>query len=160
MEVVLDSTPFYAESGGQVGDHGLLVANAAGGQQSALLTVEDVSKAAAGRLFVHKAELQNGTLRVGDEIKAEVDSALRARIRAHHTATHLLQSALKRVLSADTCQQGSMVSGERLRFDFNLARPMTAAEVAEVGGCAAGAGAGAVAAQFGRLAASCIGTKC
>jgi alanyl-tRNA synthetase len=137
VEVVLDSTPFYAESGGQVGDHGLLSSSTAGGQQAALLTVEDVSKAAAGRLFVHKAELQSGTLRVGDEIRAEVDPALRARIRAHHTATHLLQSALKRVLGADTCQQGSMVSGERLRFDFNLARPMTPAEVAEVGGAGA-----------------------
>jgi alanyl-tRNA synthetase len=137
VEVVLDSTPFYAESGGQVGDHGLLVASAAGGQQAALLTVEEVSKAAAGRLFVHKAELQSGTLRVGHEVRAEVDAALRARIKSHHTATHLLQSALKRVVGADTCQQGSMVSGERLRFDFNLARPMTTAEVAEVGGWAA-----------------------
>ncbi|KAJ9522486.1 hypothetical protein QJQ45_008228 [Haematococcus lacustris] len=131
VEVVLDTTPFYAESGGQVGDRGLLQ----GPQGPGLLVmVEDVKKAAGGRLFVHSGEVQAGRLAVGDMVSAVVDEALRRQVRAHHTATHLLQSALRRVLGPDTCQQGSLVDGQRLRFDFNLPRPMTPAEVEQVEG--------------------------
>ncbi|KAJ9522304.1 hypothetical protein QJQ45_008130 [Haematococcus lacustris] len=131
VEVVLDATPFYAESGGQVGDRGLLQ----GPQGPGLLVmVEDVKKAAGGRLFVHSGEVQAGRLAVGDMVSAVVDEALRRQVRAHHTATHLLQSALRRVLGPDTCQQGSLVDGQRLRFDFNLPRPMTPAEVEQVEG--------------------------
>lgn len=148
VEVLLDRTPFYAESGGQVGDIGLLQAVAASGGSSsgsgdgdgastsggggALLSVSDVQKAAGGRLFVHSAEVTSGALRVGDAVSAHVDASARRRVAAHHTATHLLQSALKRVLGPDTCQQGSLVTPDRLRFDFNLGRPMTPAEVASV----------------------------
>ncbi|GFH27296.1 alanyl-tRNA synthetase, partial [Haematococcus lacustris] len=111
VEVVLDATPFYAESGGQVGDRGLLQ----GPQGPGLLVmVEDVKKAAGGRLFVHSGEVQAGRLAVGDMVSAVVDEALRRQVRAHHTATHLLQSALRRVLGPDTCQQGSLVDGQRL----------------------------------------------
>jgi len=129
VEVLLDNTPFYAESGGQVGDHGLIRVV---GDAETLLLVGDVKKAAGGALFVHTAEVQAGSLRVGQQVTAEVDPVLRRRISAHHTATHLLQSALKRVLGPDTCQQGSLVTFDRLRFDFNLPRPMTPSEVSEV----------------------------
>jgi alanyl-tRNA synthetase len=112
VEVVLDSTPFYAESGGQVGDTGLL---AAVDDDTTVLQVSDVQKAAAGQLFVHRATVQGGSLRIGQAVTAQVDQQLRRRIRAHHTATHLLQSALKTVLGPDTCQQGSLVNGQRLR---------------------------------------------
>ena len=147
VEVLLDRTPFYAESGGQVGDRGLLVASSSGsgsgsgdsasngsgsGSSTALLEVRDVQKAAGGRLFVHSATVQSGVLRAGDAVTARVDAATRRRVRAHHTATHLLQSALKQVLGPDTCQQGSLVNADRLRFDFNLGRPMAPAEVAAV----------------------------
>ncbi|GBF88584.1 alanine-tRNA ligase [Raphidocelis subcapitata] len=141
VDVLLDRTPFYAESGGQVGDRGLLQAapgqsgaaqGSPGQSGAALLEVTDVQKAAGGRLFVHSATVASGALRVGDAVSARVDERLRRRVRAHHTATHLLQSALKRVLGPDTCQQGSLVTADRLRFDFNLGRPMTPAEVAAV----------------------------
>ncbi|PNW79843.1 hypothetical protein CHLRE_08g368900v5 [Chlamydomonas reinhardtii] len=130
-EVLLDSTPFYAESGGQVGDMGVLTAHGSG-EAAAELSVSDCQKAAGGSVFVHTCEVKAGQLRVGDQVTALVDEDLRRRVRAHHTATHLLQSALKAVLGPDTCQQGSLCNFQRLRFDFNLARGMTAAEVAEV----------------------------
>jgi len=129
LSVVLDSTPFYAESGGQVGDIGMM--RTAGG---AVLLVSDVTKAGGGNLFVHTCRLAAGTLSVEDEVVAEVDETFRRRVRAHHTATHLLQSALKRVLGDGTSQQGSLVDAERLRFDFNLPRGMTDEEVQQVEG--------------------------
>ncbi|KAI8465029.1 MAG: tRNA synthetases class II (A)-domain-containing protein [Monoraphidium minutum] len=145
VDVLLDRTPFYAESGGQAADAGLLQARPPGGPTSdaptsdndaapggALLEVADVQKAAGGRLFVHSAVVKSGVVRVGDDVSGRVDARLRRRVAAHHTATHLLQSALKAVLGPDTCQQGSLVNAERLRFDFNLGRPMAAAEVAQV----------------------------
>ncbi|GLC40229.1 hypothetical protein PLESTF_000911100 [Pleodorina starrii] len=135
-EVLLDSTPFYAESGGQVGDVGLLLLPAPGGSVAgeavAEVAVRDCQKAAGGSVFVHSCEVTRGQLRVGDQVSALVNDELRRRVRAHHTATHLLQSALKSVLGPDTCQQGSLVNFQRLRFDFNLARGMSGAEVAEV----------------------------
>lgn len=134
--MLLDVTPFYAESGGQAADTGLLVAASSGaggsGSPEALLAVRDVQKAAGGRLFVHSATVTSGLLRAGAAVSARVDEAPRRRVRAHHTATHLLQSALKAVLGPDTCQQGSLVNAERLRFDFNLGRPMAAEEIARV----------------------------
>jgi alanyl-tRNA synthetase len=136
VDVLLDRTPFYAESGGQCGDTGLLqtlpATSNGDGAGGALLSVSDTQKAAGGRLFVHTATVQSGALRVGDAVAARVDAATRRRVRAHHTATHLLQSALKRVLGPDTCQQGSLVNADRLRFDFNLGRPMAPSEVAAV----------------------------
>ncbi|GIL79387.1 hypothetical protein Vretimale_16555 [Volvox reticuliferus] len=131
-EVLLDATPFYAESGGQVGDLGCLLVPGPEGEAAAELAVRDCQKAAGGSVFVHTCEVLAGEMRVGDKVSALVDEQLRLRVRAHHTATHLLQSALKRVLGPDTCQQGSLVNFQRLRFDFNLTRAMTSAEVAEV----------------------------
>ncbi|GAX83651.1 hypothetical protein CEUSTIGMA_g11076.t1 [Chlamydomonas eustigma] len=134
VDVLLDSTPFYAESGGQVSDHGIMVTRGGGPENvpETTLLVSGVKKAAGGALFVHSAKVASGTIRVGSQVSAQIDVNLRRRITSHHTATHLLQSALKKVLGADTCQQGSLVDGERLRFDFNLTRAMTADEVSDV----------------------------
>ncbi|KAK3282193.1 hypothetical protein CYMTET_10060 [Cymbomonas tetramitiformis] len=121
VQLVLDRTPFYAESGGQIGDRGTL------GDAE----VTDVQKAAGGRLFVHSATLKEdaGNITVGDTLAAEVDSILRRRVQAHHTATHLLQSSLKMVLGEDTAQAGSLVTSERLRFDFNAPEAVTPAQL-------------------------------
>lgn len=127
-EVVLDRTPFYAESGGQCGDHGVLASSCGG----TVLLVSGCSKAAGGDLSVHRVEVQSGSLRAGDAVTAQVDPALRRRAQSNHTATHLLQSALKRVLGADTCQQGSSVEFERLRFDFNAPKGLTPQQLQEV----------------------------
>eukprot|EP00884_Botryococcus_braunii_P001202 jgi/Botrbrau1/11082/Bobra.0302s0024.1 len=143
VEVLLDQTPFYGESGGQVGDRGLLravpgatgpeaVASTSG--SVATLEVRDTQKAAGGAVHVHRGILLGGPLLVGQPVEAEVDARRRASIAAHHTATHLLQSALRRVLGADVAQQGSLVEPDRLRFDFNLPRGMTAEEVLAVEG--------------------------
>lgn len=138
VDIVLDRTPFYAESGGQIGDQGVLAASTSGsnGNGSAaaatVVLVNNVTKAAGGDLFVHKAEVQSGVLRVDDTVSADVDAALRRRAQANHTATHLLQSALKQVLGADTAQQGSLVEFDRLRFDFNAPKALTPEQLAEI----------------------------
>ncbi|MEW5317397.1 MAG: hypothetical protein WDW38_008695 [Sanguina aurantia] len=119
VDIVLDSTPFYAESGGQCADQGVVMVAGEGG--GARLLVSNVQKAAGGALFVHSAVLEEGDLRVGQQVTAEVDASLRRRITSHHTATHLLQSALKAVLGQDTCQQGSNVTIDRLRCAHSLA---------------------------------------
>lgn len=125
-DIVLNKTPFYAESGGQIGDVGLLSASAAA------LVVKDVKKAAGGAAYIHKVEVQSGQIAVGDEVSARVDEIARKRACCNHTATHLLQAALKHVLGADTAQQGSLVEFDRLRFDFNLPRAMSDQEVRQV----------------------------
>lgn len=104
VEVVLDRTPFYAESGGQVGDRGDIQVIEAS-DTAALLRVADVRGAAGGDLHVHAAEVLQGTLRVGDRVMAEVDAGRRHRARCNHTSTHLLQSALKQVLGEEVGQQ-------------------------------------------------------
>lgn len=104
MEVVLDRTPFYAESGGQVGDRGRIQVVSASGT-AGTLSVADVRGAAGGDLHVHAAEVLQGALRVGDSVVAEVDAAQRHRARCNHTSTHLLQSALKQVLGEEVGQQ-------------------------------------------------------
>ncbi len=124
--VVLNQTPFYAESGGQVGDTGVLVAD--GG---ARFRVTDTQKKADG-LFVHIGVLEAGTLKAGDTVRCEVDPKRRAAIRANHSATHLLHEALRQVLGDHVAQKGSMVSSERLRFDFSHPKPIGADEVATV----------------------------
>jgi len=127
VEVVLDRTPFYAESGGQAGDRGTLEA-----ASGAVLRVADVQKAAGGDLFVHKATVVSGQVRVGEAVRAAVEPGARARVKSNHTATHLLQAALKAVLGDEVGQQGSLVTEERLRFDFNYPKALTPAQVAEV----------------------------
>jgi len=123
--VFLDRSPFYAESGGQVGDTGVL---SAPGMRFAVSDTQALNPNARG----HIGKLESGVLRVGDNLKAEIDSARRDAIRRNHSATHLLHAALRTVLGTHVAQKGSLVSPERLRFDFSHDRAMTAAEITEV----------------------------
>lgn len=127
VQVALDATPFYAEGGGQVGDRGVLRCEASG----ALLEVTGCRKAGPGA-YMHEARLLRGALRVGDAVSAAVDAPFRRKVRANHTATHLLQSALKAVVGDDISQAGSLVTDERLRFDFNCPRGLSDAEIEQV----------------------------
>jgi alanyl-tRNA synthetase len=124
IQVILDQTPFYAESGGQVGDQGYLSGT------HVLARVLDVQK--QGEVFLHRARVERGILTEGDSVTAQVDSAHRRRSQAHHTATHLLQAALKKVVDENIAQAGSLVAPDRLRFDFNCPRALTEAEIHEV----------------------------
>jgi alanyl-tRNA synthetase len=124
VQIVLDQTPFYAESGGQIGDRGYLA-----GEQ-VLVRIENVQKESG--FFVHYGRVERGSLQVGDRITAQLDLACRRRVQAHHTATHLLQSALKKLVDENISQAGSLVAFDRLRFDFNCSRPLTPAELQQV----------------------------
>ena len=126
--VVLGSTPFYAESGGQVGDRGTLWAE---GADKPTFAVEDTQKIQAN-VFGHHGEVRNGMLRVGDTVDARVDEVLRRRAAWNHSATHLMHSALREVLGKHVQQKGSLVDANRTRFDFSHPRPMTAEEIARV----------------------------
>ncbi|PSB44943.1 alanine--tRNA ligase [filamentous cyanobacterium Phorm 6] len=128
VQVVLNKTPFYAESGGQIGDKGYLQSGENG--QSLLVRVDDVKK--ESDFFVHFGLVERGTLRVGDSITAKIDNSGRRRVQANHTATHLLQSALRKIVDDSISQAGSLVSTERLRFDFNSPRAVTAEEVQKI----------------------------
>lgn len=123
--VVLDTTPFYAESGGQVGDKGVI--RAAGG----LFDVEDTLKIQA-EVFGHHGVLQSGSLKVGDTVDAQVDEAKRARTIRNHSATHLMHKALREVLGSHVQQKGSLVDPDKTRFDFSHNAPMTAEQIAQV----------------------------
>lgn len=131
VEVLLDKTPFYAESGGQIADHGLICVSDGENQQRTVVEIIDVQKS-MGNLFVHKGTIKEGVLEVGKEVEAEVDPKLRQRAKVHHTATHLLQSALKKVIGQETSQAGSLVAFDRLRFDFNFHRPLLEDEILEI----------------------------
>lgn len=124
VQVVLDRTPFYAEAGGQIGDRGYLSGD------GLLVRIEDVQK--QGDLFVHFGHVERGILRVGDPVQAQIDLACRRRAQAHHTATHLLQAALKRIVDPSIGQAGSLVAFDRLRFDFTLSRPVTPEELEQI----------------------------
>jgi alanyl-tRNA synthetase len=123
--IVLNQTPFYAESGGQVGDTGVLTG------EGVRFCVTDTQKK-AGDLFVHIGTLEQGVLAVGTALQLEVDHARRASIRAHHSATHLLHEALRQVLGDHIAQRGSLVAPDRLRFDFVHPKPITPDELARV----------------------------
>ena len=123
--IVLNQTPFYAESGGQVGDIGLLTG------EGVKFRVTDTQKK-AGDLFVHVGTVEQGTLKVGTPLQLEVDHTRRSSIRSHHSATHLLHEALRQVLGDHIAQRGSLVAPDRLRFDFVHPKPITAEELARV----------------------------
>ncbi|WP_090046102.1 alanine--tRNA ligase [Limnohabitans sp. 2KL-27] len=123
--VVLDTTPFYAESGGQVGDQGLL--HNAGGQ----FNVADTLKIKAD-VFGHHGEMTSGSLKVGDAVQAHVDLGLRAATVSNHSATHLMHKALREVLGSHVQQKGSLVNAERTRFDFAHNAPVTDAEIRQI----------------------------
>jgi len=123
-QVVLDATPFYAESGGQVGDRGVLTAGAA------RFVVTDTQK--LGKVHLHVGRLESGTLRTGDSVAAEVDHELRLATRRNHSATHLLHAALRKVLGLHVTQKGSLVAPDRLRFDFSHYSAVTPEELREI----------------------------
>lgn len=123
--VVLDATPFYAESGGQVGDRGSIASG------SAKFAVEDTQKIKA-HVFGHHGSLATGTLSVGDTVNAQVDSALRAATARNHSVTHLMHKALRAVLGGHVQQKGSLVNAERTRFDFAHNAPVTDEQVRKI----------------------------
>ena len=122
--IVLDRTPFYGEGGGQVGDTGEIVA--AGGRA----VVTDTKK--AGGVYIHMCKITSGVLQIGDAVTAAIDAERRGAIRRNHSAVHLLQAALRKVLGTHVEQAGSYVDAERLRFDFSHFSSMTPEEIAEV----------------------------
>ena len=124
--VLVNQTPFYAESGGQSGDRGTL-----SGGNGARFAVGDTQKKLHA-LFLHEGVVEAGTLKVGDAVLLEVDHARRTATRAHHSATHLLHEALRQVLGPHVAQKGSLVEPGRLRFDFSHQKPMTHEEVRAV----------------------------
>ncbi|MFM7462194.1 MAG: DHHA1 domain-containing protein, partial [Burkholderiales bacterium] len=126
--VVLNRTPFYAESGGQVGDKGELTT---AGVCLTLFAVEDTQKIQAD-VFGHFGRVKTGELKVGDAVAATVDMAVRARTMRHHSVTHLMHKALREVLGGHVQQKGSLVDADKTRFDFAHNAPMTAAEIAKV----------------------------
>ncbi|CAE6864979.1 Alanine--tRNA ligase [Paraburkholderia nemoris] len=123
--VVLDHTPFYAESGGQVGDQGVL-ANA-----SVRFAVTDTLKVQAD-VVGHHGTLEQGTLKIGDVVKAEIDAVRRARTERNHSATHLMHKALREVLGSHVQQKGSLVDADKTRFDFAHNSPMTDEQIRQV----------------------------
>jgi len=123
-QVVLDHTPFYAESGGQVGDTGTLTSD------TARFTVRDTRK--IGASFAHVGVLESGELRVGTEVQAEIDGSRRHAVALNHSATHLLHAALRQVLGTHVLQKGSLVAPDRLRFDFAHTQPVSADELRRV----------------------------
>ena len=131
VQLVLDSTPFYGEGGGQVGDRGSLSGAGSGAQADGLL-VEIASVIRNRSVFVHNGRVERGSLAVGNVLQAQVDRACRRRAQANHTATHLLQAALKQVVDPGIGQAGSLVDFDRLRFDFHCSRAVTAAEIGQI----------------------------
>ncbi len=123
-QVVLDHTPFYAESGGQIGDTGLLLG------ANARFTVRDTQK--IGASFAHVGVLEKGELRIGDAVDAQVDQERRKAIALNHSATHLLHAALRKILGKHVEQKGSLVAADRLRFDFSHTQALSADELRQV----------------------------
>ncbi|MEM8813107.1 MAG: alanine--tRNA ligase [Pseudomonadota bacterium] len=123
--VIVNQTPFYAESGGQIGDTGTISG------ESLRFRVTDTKKKADG-VFVHFGTVEEGTIRTGEAVELSVDSDRRSQIRANHSATHLLHEALRSVLGTHVAQKGSLVAPDRLRFDFSHPKPIDDAEIGRV----------------------------
>jgi alanyl-tRNA synthetase len=123
-QVVLDHTPFYAESGGQIGDTGFLLS------ANARFTVRDTQK--IGASFAHVGVLEKGELRIGDAVEAQVDQGRRKAIALNHSATHLLHAALRKILGKHVEQKGSLVAADRLRFDFSHTQSLSPDELRQV----------------------------
>jgi alanyl-tRNA synthetase len=129
VQVVLDTTPFYGEGGGQVGDRGVLCGDGSGGE-GVIVAIEAVLRNRS--VFVHSGRVERGSLAIGDVVHGQVDRACRRRAQANHTATHLLQAALKQVVDPGIGQAGSLVDFDRLRFDFHCPRAVTPAELEQI----------------------------
>jgi alanyl-tRNA synthetase len=121
IQLVLDQTPFYAESGGQIGDRGYLTGD------NLVIRIEDVKKESG--IFIHFGQIERGIVEVGQTVTAIIDRSCRRRVQANHTATHLLQAALKSLVDDSISQAGSLVDFNRLRFDFNCPRSITSQEL-------------------------------
>ncbi|MBX9858409.1 MAG: alanine--tRNA ligase [Sphingomonas sp.] len=124
--ILTNQTPFYAESGGQMGDAGMIT-----GDSGLTVRVEDTAKA-LGRLHAHQSVIEAGSVAVGDKVRLAIDTARRGQVRANHSATHLLHAALRERLGHHVSQKGSLVAPDRLRFDFSHQQAMTPAEIAQV----------------------------
>jgi alanyl-tRNA synthetase len=124
--ILTNQTPFYGESGGQMGDVGTIE-----GDDGFSATVSDTSKP-LGRLHAHHVVIEGGEVRVGDTVKLMVDAAYRAQLRANHSATHLLHAALRKHLGTHVAQKGSLVAAERLRFDFSHPKALSPTELATI----------------------------
>ncbi|CAD5972147.1 alanine--tRNA ligase [Planktothrix agardhii] len=124
IQVILNKTPFYAESGGQIGDRGYL------SYGDTVIQIEDVKK--ESNIFIHFGRIERGIVTPGMTLTAQINRACRRRAQANHTATHLLQSALKLIVDPSISQAGSLVDFERLRFDFNSPRGLTAEELQQI----------------------------
>jgi alanyl-tRNA synthetase len=124
VQVLLDQTPFYAESGGQIGDRGYLSGD------SVVVAINDVKQQSG--IYIHYGRIERGTLHVGDPLTAQIDRACRLRAQANHTATHLLQAALKKIVDPSISQAGSLVAFDRLRFDFNCPRAIISDELQQI----------------------------
>lgn len=124
VQIALNQTPFYAESGGQIGDRGYL------NGKDVVVRIEDVQK--ESDIFIHYGRIERGTLNTGDKLTAQIDLACRRQVQAHHTATHLLQAALKNIVDESIGQAGSLVAFDRLRFDFNYNQPVTPEQIREI----------------------------
>lgn len=122
VQVIVNQTPFYGESGGQMGDTGVITS------ETAKIEISDTQKKGEG-VFVHIGSVIEGSLKSGDEVVLTVDHARRSRLRANHSATHLLHEALREVLGTHVAQKGSLVAPERLRFDVSHPKPMSAEEL-------------------------------
>jgi alanyl-tRNA synthetase len=125
VAILTNQTPFYGESGGQTGDAGTI------GADGFVARVEDTSKP-LGRLHAHQAKIESGTIRVGDMVHLAVDHDRRSRIRANHSATHLMHAALRKELGAHVTQKGSLVAEDRLRFDFSHPEALTPKQIAAI----------------------------
>jgi len=124
VQIILEKTPFYAESGGQIGDRGYLTGD------NLLIRIEDVQK--ESNIFIHFGRIERGTLNTGDTVTAQIDRACRRMAQANHTATHLLQAALKKIVDSNISQAGSLVAFDRLRFDFNCPRAVSVEELQQI----------------------------
>ena len=123
--IVLNQTPFYGESGGQIGDTGLIISG------DFKFKVEDVQKK-LGDLFVHYGKVENGSIKLNDNVEMKIDVERRDNIRAYHSATHLLHESLRRVLGKHVIQKGSLVAPDRLRFDFSHMKPISNEEIVKI----------------------------
>ncbi len=129
VDVVLDKTPFYAECGGQVGDSGVIEDAKTNGQE---LKLDVLTTFKVNKLFVHRCQIVNGEITIGESVKAKIDVPRREEIRLHHSSAHLLQAALTQVLGDEVKQAGSQVEENRMRFDFTFSRAMKQNEIAKV----------------------------
>ena len=123
IDIVLDKTPFYAESGGQVGDTGII--------ESENFKTEVLNTFKVNKLFVHRAQIINGEIKAGDIVSAQIDEERRKEITIHHSNAHLIQAALRKILGEEVHQAGSFVEENRTRFDFTFPRAMTKEEIHE-----------------------------